>query len=237
MAAAKISALPSAASAADDDLLAIVADPGGTPVSKKITKAALLAGLAAAWPIGSVFIAVVSTDPATLLGFGTWAAFAAGRVLVGLDAGDASFDTVEETGGAKTVAAAGANSAPTFTGNALGTHAHAAGTLVPSAHAGAAVADHAAHTHTFTQSANATTPDLLTVNTAAAGVAASGTTGNPNATQTHSVTQPNAHTMSGSSEAVSGGTPAGTVSAPTFTGSPTSVVQPYVTVYMWKRTA
>ena len=57
----------------------------------------------AAWPIGSVFIAVVSTNPAALLGFGTWSAFAAGRVLVGLDSGDTDFDTVEETGGAKTV--------------------------------------------------------------------------------------------------------------------------------------
>lgn len=57
---------------------------------------------AAAWPIGAVFISVVSTNPATLLGFGTWAAFAAGRMLVGLDAGQTEFDTVEETGGAKT---------------------------------------------------------------------------------------------------------------------------------------
>jgi hypothetical protein len=36
-----------------------------------------------------------------LLGFGTWTAFGAGRVMVGLDAGDASFDTAEETGGSK----------------------------------------------------------------------------------------------------------------------------------------
>lgn len=55
-----------------------------------------------AFPVGSVFIAVVSTDPATLLGYGTWEAFAAGRVLVGRDAGQTEFDTVEETGGAKT---------------------------------------------------------------------------------------------------------------------------------------
>lgn len=55
-----------------------------------------------AWPIGSVFMSVVSTNPNTLLGFGTWAAFAAGRVLVGLDAGQTEFDVVEETGGAKT---------------------------------------------------------------------------------------------------------------------------------------
>ena len=56
-----------------------------------------------AFPVGAVFIAVVSTNPATLLGYGTWAAFGAGRMLVGLNAGDADFDTAEETGGAKTV--------------------------------------------------------------------------------------------------------------------------------------
>lgn len=58
--------------------------------------------VSAAWPVGSVFLSVVATNPATLLGLGTWAAFAAGRMLVGRDAGDADFDTAEETGGAKT---------------------------------------------------------------------------------------------------------------------------------------
>jgi hypothetical protein len=54
-----------------------------------------------AYPVGAVYISVVSTSPATLFG-GTWSAFGAGRVIVGINAGDADFDTVEETGGAKT---------------------------------------------------------------------------------------------------------------------------------------
>lgn len=56
----------------------------------------------AVYPVGSIYMSVVSTNPATLFGFGTWVAFGAGRCLVGLDAGQPEFDTVEETGGAKT---------------------------------------------------------------------------------------------------------------------------------------
>jgi hypothetical protein len=174
------------------------------------------AGGGPAFAVGSVFIGVVSTNPATLLGYGTWSAIGAGRVLVGLDSGDTDFDTVEETGGAKTKAL--------------------------SAHANAAVTDHAAHTHAYTQTVNhvhvqnlptpatgnfasgtrdtssggtggtpGTVADAVSTANPTGGVA-SGTTGNPSATLTHSVTQPDAHTD-------------------------LNVVQPYFVVYMWKRTA
>ena len=55
------------------------------------------------YPIGSVYInATNSTNPSTLLGFGTWVAFGAGRVPVGIDSSDEDFDAAEETGGEKT---------------------------------------------------------------------------------------------------------------------------------------
>ena len=54
----------------------------------------------AIYPVGSIYSnAAVATNPATLLGFGTWTAFGAGRVMVGLDSGNVLMDTVEETGG------------------------------------------------------------------------------------------------------------------------------------------
>lgn len=53
-------------------------------------------------PVGSLYFSTVPTNPGTLFGVGTWVAFGAGRCLVGFDAGQTEFDTVEETGGAKT---------------------------------------------------------------------------------------------------------------------------------------
>jgi hypothetical protein len=56
----------------------------------------------ALYPVGSIYVnATNSTNPGTLLGFGTWTAFGAGRVMVGLNGSDSSFDTAEETGGSK----------------------------------------------------------------------------------------------------------------------------------------
>lgn len=74
-------------------------------------------------PVGSIYInATNATNPGTLLGFGTWTAFGAGRVPVGFNAANALFDTAEETGGSAD--AITVSHTHTFTGTALATHQH-----------------------------------------------------------------------------------------------------------------
>jgi hypothetical protein len=79
-----------------------VTQSAGNSTTALATTAFVTAGLQALYPVGSIYInAGVTTNPATLLGFGTWTAFGAGRVMVGLDGSDALFDALEETGGSK----------------------------------------------------------------------------------------------------------------------------------------
>jgi hypothetical protein len=74
----------------------------GDSTTKVATTAFVQAALAAIYPVGSIYTnATSSTNPATLLGFGTWTAFGAGRVMVGFNASDPLFDAAEETGGSK----------------------------------------------------------------------------------------------------------------------------------------
>jgi hypothetical protein len=51
----------------------------------------LAATLAAVYPVGSIYISTSSTNPGTTFGFGTWAAFAAGRTLIGVGTSDQAF--------------------------------------------------------------------------------------------------------------------------------------------------
>ena len=145
-----------------------------------------------AFPVGAVFIAVVGTDPATLLGYGTWVAFGAGRVLVGLDSGDTDFDTVEETGGAKTVTLTGAQSG-------IAQHTHVQN----------------AHSHNIGHVRDATTGGVTT-----------------NIAKT-------ADTSStlGVSTATDSATPTNQNAGPTNAAEAHTNLQPYIVVYMWKRTA
>jgi len=77
-----------------------VTQSSGSNTTTIATTAFVQAAIALLYPVGSVYTnASVSTNPATLLGFGTWTAFGAGRVMVGFDSGNSLFDAAEETGG------------------------------------------------------------------------------------------------------------------------------------------
>ena len=80
----------------------------GTNTTQVATTAFVTSALTAAtinalvYPVGSIYFnAAVSTNPATLLGFGTWVAYAQGRVPVG-KAASGTFDTLGEEQGAET---------------------------------------------------------------------------------------------------------------------------------------
>lgn len=146
------------------------------------------------YPVGSIYTnSSVSTNPGTLLGFGTWTAFGAGRVMVGFDSGNALFDTAEETGGSADAIVV--------------SHTHTADstTLTGSVNGTTNTTRFSSPSGVFSGS-NSTTADAGTPNTSGF------QTLNINATHTHTINS------TGSS-----GTNAN--------------YQPYITVYMWKRTA
>jgi hypothetical protein len=158
----------------------------GTNTTQLATTAFVTAALSAVYPVGSIYInATSASNPNTLLGFGTWTAFGAGRVMVGLDAGDALFDTAEETGGSKdavvvshthtatstsTVTDPGhQHGAGTFTGlNAPGGNGYPSGSnggpsATPTATTGITVATSTTNTSTGSSGTNANVQPYITV--------------------------------------------------------------------------
>ncbi len=67
------------------------------------------------YPVGSIYMSVNGTNPGSLFG-GTWVAWGTGRVPVGINTGDGNFNTVEKTGG---------ESAHVLSGNEMTWHNHA----------------------------------------------------------------------------------------------------------------
>ena len=161
----------------------------GTSSTTVATTAFVQAALQALHPVGSIYInATDSTNPGTLLGFGTWTAFGAGRVPVGFNASNPLFDTAEETGGS---------------------------------------ADAITVSHTHTATTTITDPGHLH----ASGVQTSDNsygTGSGNGTLTG--------TGINTGTATTGITASTTVSSTGSSGTNANY-QPYITVFMWKRTA
>ena len=78
----------------------------GTSTTQVATTAFVASATTVAYPVGAIFTTVTayanSAAVVAAIGGTTWVAFAAGKMLIGLDSGDTDFDTVEQTGGAKT---------------------------------------------------------------------------------------------------------------------------------------
>ena len=89
-------------------------------------------GIDTIYPIGAIFISTVNTNPGTYMSGTTWEAFGAGKILVGVNSSDTDFNTVEKTGGGKTVTIAETNlpshthSIPSLSGSTdnQGSHKH-----------------------------------------------------------------------------------------------------------------
>ena len=184
------------------------------------------------YPIGSIYTSVSPTSPATLFG-GTWEEFGEGQTLVGVKKTDSDFDTVEKTGGSKTKTIAVEN---------LPAHSHSVNINTNSTnhnHGTINSTGAGGHTHTVTDAywqMNYPKSSSFTWNTASAGA---GTDTNiSNKTTTRNTSNPGNHThqvtinnSGGHTHNVNGNT--GNIGS----GTALDVQNPYITVYMWKRTA
>jgi hypothetical protein len=159
----------------------------------------------------------VSTNPATVFGFGTWAIWGVGRSIIGA----ASNGQAEVTSGSATHSHAFTNP-----------DAHAA--LAHSAHAGATVANHTDVTnHVHVQSVNtgATggqsgyTADTSTSGTAASGLSTANPTSVGVAAMVHTVGQASAHSDHAAQAHANGAVADG------------ATTPPAITAFIWKRTA
>ena len=181
---------------------------GGTSTTQLATTAFVQAALNALYPVGAIYInATSSTNPATSLGFGTWTAFGAGRVMVGFDSGNALFDTAEETGG----------SADAITVS----HTHTATSTVTDS----------GHNHFIAGSGSSNNTAL----TASNYMTASGNQGG--GVYGYSLCGESPTASVGLTNTKTTGITVATTNASTGSSGTNANYQPYITVYMWKRTA
>lgn len=222
--------------------------------------------LSTLWPVGSIFIGAVATSPASLLGFGTWAAFGAGRVLVGRDAAQVEFDTLKETGGSKTHTLTTAEMPAHSHTQDAHNHSQNAHNHTQDAHNHSQNAhNHTQNSHNHTQDAHNHTQDSHThpsnadsgspkgTNTGAGSdyvsaftrVSGATTATNQAATATNQATTAtnNAETATNIAATATNQAATATNIAATATNQNTggggahNNLQPYIVVYMWERTA
>lgn len=174
------------------------------------------------YPVGSIYMSVNPTNPSELFG-GTWVTWGSGKVPVGVNTNDTNFNTVEKEGGASSVA---------LTTNEMPTHTHTfTGTSVNTSSQSSSTTgnESKAHTHStyyYASSSeqgtnkNAFNMTIWTNKYSIAGdnMETESVTHNHNYAHTHTLTAKGTNSNTGS-------------------GKEHNNLQPYITCYMWKRTA
>ena len=202
------------------------------------------------YPVGSIYMSVNNVNPSTFLG-GTWEAWGSGQVPVGVNPNDSDFSTAEKTGGSKSVTPSGTVGGHTLTTNEMPSHGHSISIPASGACTTDSQGNHQHKTNaTFVDNAvrlssehntvmgwvsgwgyksnankgiNAKTDVSLSIYVPQLSMSTNGLHAHNVPNHTHSVTQYNA-----------GGNGSHDHS---FTGNVQSNIQPYITCYMWKRTA
>ena len=158
------------------------------------------------YPIGSIYMSAISTNPSILFPGTTWVAWGSGRVPVGVNGNDANFNVTEKTGGQSTITI-GSNNIPahSHTVNDSG-HGHSASTglknVITSTNTVSGIlVDTAAPGNNVPSSLGKIAGEALTIGNATTGISLQNAYGN-----------------------AGGG------------ADPITNLQPYITCYMWKRT-
>lgn len=97
----KISELPESTDVYDGCCMPIVTNGETKKIYYSLLKSKLKDDLLSeVYPIGSIYMSINNTNPAVIFG-GTWVRWGDGRVPVGVNTNDSNFNTVEKTGGSK----------------------------------------------------------------------------------------------------------------------------------------
>ena len=174
-----------------------------------------------------------ATNPRNIFGFGTWVAWGSGRVPVGVNTSDSNFNSVEKTGGSNTHShslSSKTTGSHSLTETELPIHTHSIPSLTGSTGSAGEHSHYSAFGYHGTQWKDVADGGMACVSWEyIPGDGSSSNRTTSGAAHTHSVT------TNSSTTGRSGGDNGHTHTLPDTPSA--SSLQPYITCYMWKRTA